>query len=63
MPGEISRSNPGPRANTPLVPSWICDIKPDHELDVTGTVCKICGMLKESFGRYRKPPSRGGEGR
>lgn len=24
MPGEISRSNPGPKGSTPLVPSWVC---------------------------------------
>jgi hypothetical protein len=23
MPGEISRSNPGPKGNTPYVPSWV----------------------------------------
>lgn len=23
MPGEISRSNPGPKGNTPIIPSWI----------------------------------------
>ena len=26
MPGEISRSNPGPRGKTPLIPSWIEEI-------------------------------------
>lgn len=25
MPGDISRSNPGPRADAPYVPSWCFD--------------------------------------
>lgn len=35
MPGEISRSNPGPRGGTPFVPSWIIE----QELV---TVCSKC---------------------
>ena len=35
MPGEISKSNPGPKGNVPYVPSWILDMEPV-------TVCASC---------------------
>ena len=34
MPGEVSRSNPGPSDDAPYVPSWCYDAPP--------TVC-VCG--------------------
>lgn len=51
MPGEISRSNPGPRGGVPLVPSWVCDMKPDH-IEAQGGICAYCRMPKE---RWKKP--------
>lgn len=64
MPGEISRTNPGPRGHQPPVPSWICDEdhkRPDslygHEDDGTGK-CKWCWMTKDRWSKAGRKDAR-----
>ena len=55
MPGPQSKSNPGPRNNTPLVPSWMHDKMPAKHCAKGGCVleseagdhaqCKTCGSF------------------
>ena len=56
MPGEISRSNPGPSGNTPYVPSWICDEEPSHEFDNSGQACRWCWMPIARWKKSLKNP-------
>ena len=42
MPGEMSRSNRGPRGDTPLVPSWMPPL-----------MCEYCGGPKDDGNFHR----------
>ena len=42
MPGEISRSNPGPKGNTPWVPSWICLESEGIAWPINPEFCQYC---------------------
>ena len=54
MPGEISRQNPGPKGNTPYVPSWICLEGPGEAYLPNPVYCRVCGnlMRKHKGGNY-----------
>lgn len=56
MPGEISRSSKGPRKDAPLVPPWICDLRPDHQISIDGTTCKWCRMPKDQWAAPKSEP-------
>ena len=55
MPGEISRSNPGPRGKTPYVPPWICKEKPGEAMEFYPDYCRFCLMPLRDHAEEKKP--------
>lgn len=61
-PGEVSRSNPGPRGMTPLLPPWICEKEVDHkEAMRQHGKCPMCWRgftedeIRNAYSKKRKP--------